>query len=121
MPTPSGHTTAIRAKTVIGTGVKVSDGEKIGKIEDIVLDKMSNNVMFAVIGFGGVLGMGEKFHPVPWSSLDYDESDNCYRLDVTKEKIKQAPAESIDTLTRGDGQALRDSTYEYYGAKRYWS
>jgi sporulation protein YlmC with PRC-barrel domain len=120
MTTQSGHTIAIRAKTVIGTGVKVS-GEKIGKVEDIVLDKTSNNIMFAVVGFGGVLGMGEKFHPVPWSSLDFDETENCYVLGMTKEKLKEAPSDNIDMLTREDGKALRDSTYDYYGVERYWS
>src|SRR5262245_29782137 len=53
MTTPSGHTSAIRAKKVIGTTVKNSAGQKIGQVEDIVLDKMSNNIIFAVVGFGG--------------------------------------------------------------------
>jgi sporulation protein YlmC with PRC-barrel domain len=53
--TPSGHTQAIRAKKVIGTQVRDSAGEHIGKIEDVVLDKLSNNIMFAVVGAGGVL------------------------------------------------------------------
>ena len=74
MTTASGHTSAIRAKKVIGTTVKNTAGQKIGQVEDIVLDKTSNNIIFAVVGFGGFLGMNEKFHPVPWSALDYDES-----------------------------------------------
>ena len=52
-------TDAIRAKTVLGTSVKDTSGEKIGEIEDIVLDKLSNNIVFAIVGFGGFLGMGE--------------------------------------------------------------
>jgi hypothetical protein len=48
-------------------------GDKIGKVEDVVLDKQSNNIMFAVVGFGGFLGMNEKFHPLPWSTLDYQK------------------------------------------------
>src|SRR5207248_6462476 len=63
MPTPSGHTTAILASKVRGTPVYNSEGDKIGTVEDVVLDKMSNNIMFAVLGSGGVLGMGEKFRP----------------------------------------------------------
>ena len=66
MQTTTGHTTAIRAKTVLGTSVKDPAGNHIGTIEDIVLDKQSNAIMFAVIGFGGFLGMGEKYHPIPW-------------------------------------------------------
>jgi sporulation protein YlmC with PRC-barrel domain len=120
MPTPSGHTSAIRAKKVIGSGVKDNSGSQIGKIEDIVLDKMSDNVMFAVVGFGGVLGMGEKYHPIPWSTLSYDPSQDCYVLNVTKEALEQAPADKIDELTRADGTAFRDRSYQHYGAQPYW-
>ena len=60
MTTASGHTSAIRANKVIGTGVKNRSGENIGKVEDVVLDKLSDNILFAVVGFGGFLGMNEK-------------------------------------------------------------
>src|SRR6059058_5271739 len=73
MTTSSGHTTAILASKVKGTAVYSDSGDKIGTVEDVVLDKKSNQIMFAALGFGGVLGMGEKFYPVPWSLLDYNE------------------------------------------------
>lgn len=57
MTTATGHTTAIRAKKVTGTTVKDRSGKKVGQVEDIVLDKLSNNIMFAVVSFGGFLGM----------------------------------------------------------------
>jgi hypothetical protein len=60
MTTPSGHTTAIRAKKVIGTKVQDTSGRKIGEVEDVMLDKQSNSIMFAVIGFGGFLVIAEK-------------------------------------------------------------
>ena len=105
MTTATGHTSAIRAKKVIGTAVKNTAGQKIGQVEDIVLDKQSNNIIFAVVGFGGFLGMNEKFHPVPWSALDYDEMENSYVVPFTKEQLQAAPADSIDKLTRADGAA----------------
>ncbi len=120
MPSPSGHTQAIRSKKVIGTTVKDTSGKKIGEVEDVVLDKMSNNVMFAVLSFGGFLGMGEKYHPVPWSSLDYDEGEHAYVVNFTKEQLQQAPADSIDALVRDDGLAYRDRAYKYYNAPQYW-
>jgi sporulation protein YlmC with PRC-barrel domain len=120
MGTASGHTTAIRAKKVIGTTVKDTTGKKIGEIEDVVLDKLSNNIMFAVVGFGGFLGMAEKYHPIPWSALDYDEKENAYVVSYSKEQLKAAPAASIDELTRDDGLSMRDRTYDYYKAPRYW-
>ena len=70
MTTSSGHTTAILASKVKGTAVYNDSGDKIGTVEDIVLDKQSNQIMFAALGFGGVFGLGEKFYPVPWSLLD---------------------------------------------------
>lgn len=107
MTTASGHTSAIRAKKVIGTSVKDPSGQKIGEVEDIVLDKQSNNIMYAVVGFGGFLGMGEKYHPMPWASLDYDEGSDGYVVNLTKEQLKAAPADSIEALTCDDGKIGR--------------
>jgi sporulation protein YlmC with PRC-barrel domain len=120
MATATGHTSAIRAKKVIGTNVKDTSGRKIGEIEDVVLDKQSNSIMFAVVGFGGFLGMAEKYHPIPWSALDYVPSENSYVVNYTKEQLQAAPAGSIEELTRGDGTSFRDRAYDYYKAPRYW-
>ena len=121
MATATGHTSAIRAKKVLGTTVKDTSGRKIGEIEDVVLDKQSNNILFAVVGFGGFLGIGEKYHPVPWSTLNYDEGQNAYIVDFTKEQLQAAPADSLDELTKNDGFNYRDRTYDYYNAPHYWS
>ena len=115
MTTASGHTEVIRAKKVIGTSVKNTAGEKIGTVEDIVLDKLSNNIVYAVVGFGGFLGMNEKFHPVPWSALDYVESEDSYVVPFTKEQLQASPSDSIEKLTRGDGAAsYATRADEYY-------
>ncbi len=121
MTTHTGHTEAIRASRVIGTSVYNSAGESIGSIEDVMLDKTSNNIMFAVIGFGGFLGIGEMYHAVPWSSLDYDERQGGYVVPFTKDQLKAAPAHSIKELTGADGMAARDASYDYYKVDRYWS
>ena len=120
MTTASGHTNAIRAKTVIGTSVKDTAGHKIGEIEDVMLDKVSNNIMFAVVGFGGLLGVAEKYHPIPWAALHFSEADNAYVVNYTKAQLQAAPAASIDDLTRNDGEAYRNQSYDYYRAERYW-
>jgi sporulation protein YlmC with PRC-barrel domain len=114
MPSPSGHTKAIRTKKVVGTKVKDASGQRIGEVEDVVLDKMSNDIMFAVLSFGGFLGIGEKFHPVPWSSLNYDENQDSYVVNFTKEQLKAAPADSIEALLKDDGVAYRDRAFKYY-------
>ncbi len=119
MPTASGHTQAILTSKVKGTSVYGTNGEKLGHVEDIVLDKTSNNIMFAVIGFGGVLGVGEKYHPVPWSVLSYDKAAGHYVVPLSKETVKAAPVYDLDTLTRDDGKA-RDQSFLYYKVDPYW-
>jgi sporulation protein YlmC with PRC-barrel domain len=114
MPTASGHTKAIRAKKVIGTNVKDPAGKKIGEVEDVMLDKESNNIMFAVVGFGGFLGLAEKYHPIPWSALEFNEDEDAYVVNYTKEQLQGGVAASIDELMRSDGRLFREQTYSYY-------
>lgn len=121
MPTATGHTTAIRAKKVIGTSVKDTSGEKLGSVEDLVLDKQSNTILFAVVGFGGVLGVGEKFHPLPWAVLNYDGDEDAYVVPFTKDELKAAPADTIDELTKNDGLAYRDQSFSFYKVDQYWT
>ncbi len=120
MPTASGHTSAIRATKVIGASVYNPAGDRIGKVEDVILDKTTNNIMFAVIGFGGFLGVNEKYHPMPWSALDYQPTRSGYVVDYSKDQLKAAPADSIEELAAADGDQLRERVYDYYKAPRYW-
>ncbi|HKT71427.1 MAG TPA: PRC-barrel domain-containing protein [Steroidobacteraceae bacterium] len=120
MTTATGHTSVIRAKKVLGTKVTDRSGKKIGEVEDVMLDKGSNSIIFAVIGFGGFLGIAEKYHPIPWAALNYDESQGAYVVDYTKEQLQAAPAGSIDELTRQNGVQFRGQVYDYYKAPRYW-
>ncbi len=118
--TPSGHTSAIRAQKVIGTDVHNRAGETIGEVEDLVLDKQSNNIMFAVVSFGGFLGIGEKYHPIPWAALDYDETQQAYVVDFTKEQLQKGPSDSLEAITGGDLRKYRDTAYDHYQVPRYW-
>jgi sporulation protein YlmC with PRC-barrel domain len=120
MATASGHTTAITASRVLDTDVFDASGHKIGEVKDIVLDKTSNNIMFAVVGFGGFLGMGERYHPVPWSELDYRKDQDGYVVNLTKDQLQAAPNATLDELTRDDGRAYRDLAFAHYNAKPYW-
>jgi sporulation protein YlmC with PRC-barrel domain len=113
MPTASGHTRAILASKVTGTNVYNTKGEKIGHVEDVVLDKTSNEIMFAVLGFGGFLGIGEKFHAVPWSLLDYDMKQEGYVVNLDRKVLEAAPTYRLEDLTRDDG-AVRTKSREYY-------
>jgi sporulation protein YlmC with PRC-barrel domain len=122
MTTNSGHTTAILASRVKGTNVYNTAGDKIGHVEDVVLDKQTNRIMFAALGFGGFLGMGEKFHPIPWSILTYSKDKGGYVIPMTTEVLKAAPASDLSELTNNDGEYgdLREKSYEYYKVSKDW-
>jgi sporulation protein YlmC with PRC-barrel domain len=121
MPTATGHTTAILASKVRGTPVYNKEGEEIGAVEDIVLDKSSNNIMFAVLGSGGMLGLGEKYRPIPWSILDYDPNKGGYVVPLSKDVIEKAPAYRMEDLTKDDGEeAIRSEAFSYYHTPAYW-
>ena len=123
MPTSSGHTTAILASKVKGTAVYNEAGEKIGTVEDVVLDKASNQIMFAALGFGGVMGIGEKYYPIPWSLLQYNKEKGGYVVPLNKERIEKAPAYELKDLTKHDGSlgSVREKTYSYYKVNRDWN
>lgn len=118
--TASGHTAAICASKVIGTNVKNRSGKAIGEVKDVVLDKLSNNIMFAVVSFGGFLGIGEKFHPIPWASLDYNEAEGSYVVDFNREELEAAPADSLEALTRDNGALYRERAFRHYQVPTYW-
>ena len=122
MTTSSGHTTAILASKVKGTPVYNDKGDKIGTVEDIILDKQSNQIMFAALGFGGLLGIGEKYYPVPWSLLDYNENMDGYVVPLSKDRLENAPAYDLKDLTKHDGSLgdIRAQTYDYYKVSADW-
>lgn len=82
----------IRATTVNGTDVYNAEGTHIGQIDDIVLSKTKGNAVYAVMSFGGFLGIGEKYHPLPWQALTYDETMAGYVVNVTREQLEGAPS-----------------------------
>ncbi len=113
MTTTSGHTDAILASKVKGTAVFNTAGDKIGHVEDIMLEKTSNAILYAVLGFGGLLGIGEKYHPVPWSQLNYDTAVNGYVVPMTTEALERAPTYDLNDLTKGDG-TIQQKAADYY-------
>jgi hypothetical protein len=81
----------IGSDKVAGTAVYGADDQKIGSIQRVMIDKISGKVSYAVVSFGGFLGMGEDYFPVPWPTLKYDTRVGGYRLGVTEDQLKGAP------------------------------
>ena len=124
MTTSSGHTSAILASKVKGTAVYSDNGDKIGTVEDVVLDKQSNQILFAALGFGGLLGIGEKYYPVPWALLDYSEVKGGYIVPLDKDRLENAPSYDLKDLTKHDGSVgntIREESYSYYKIDRDWN
>ena len=77
----------ISSNKVDGTAVYATDGEKIGKIDHLMIGKRSGRVEYAVMNFGGFLGMGESHHPLPWDALDYDTDRGGYVVNIDKDRL----------------------------------
>ena len=105
----------ISADKVIGTAVYNAAGERLGAIEQVMLNKFSGRVAYAVMGFGGFLGIGERYHPLPWSALTYDEAKGGYNIDVTPEQLNEAPHYSREELERIDHATRGDTLRSHYG------
>jgi hypothetical protein len=80
------------------------------------LDKQSDNIMFAALGFGGVLGMGEKYYPMPWSMLRYSKEKGGYIVPLSKDVLEKAPTCRLEDLTKNDGEFgdIRVKSYDFY-------
>ena len=110
----------ISSEDVEGTDVYDLKGTKIGDIDHLMIDKLSGRVTYAVMSFGGFLGVKEKYHPIPWSMLTYDEGEDGYVVNITKEQLQAAPADTLGELTKDDGLTYRDRAFDYYRSPRYW-
>ena len=82
----------IAGARVAGTDVYNVTGDHLGEIYDVMLDKQTGKVAYAIMSFGGFLGLGEKYHPIPWSVLDYDTQRGGYVVPLTKEQLEAQPA-----------------------------
>ncbi|HUO98202.1 MAG TPA: PRC-barrel domain-containing protein [Rhizomicrobium sp.] len=110
----------IAASKVQGTRVVNTAGDKLGEIENVMIDKPSGKVAYAVMSFGGFLGIGDRHHPLPWGVLKYDTNLEGYVVNLDKRILEKAPNyatdDEIDWEDRDWGQRLHD----YYDVPPYW-
>ena len=108
------HTGVISSDKVEGTNVYNANGDKLGSIDDLMIDKVSGQVRYAVLEFGGFLGMGTDRYPLPWSMLKYDVNQDGYVVPLDKAKLDNAPKYAQDQIpdyTDDYGRGVHD----YYG------
>src|SRR4051812_203279 len=92
----------IASDKVEGTPLYGADRKKIGRVETVMIDKITGQVAYAVLSFGGFLGVGSERYPIPWSMLKYDEDLGGYITPITKEQLKNAPKISENETWEGD-------------------
>jgi hypothetical protein len=105
----------IGSDKVEGTAVYGADDSKIGSIEPVMIDKFSGKVSYAVLGFGGILGLGTDHYPLPWQSLKYDTSLGGYRTGVSENQLRGASKYRSDSEWNWSAVARNHALNAYYG------
>ena len=111
----------IASDKVQGTEVYNTAGDNLGAIYDIMIDKPSGKVAYAIMSFGGFLGIGNQYHPLPWSILHYDTSKGGYVVNLDKRQLEGAPVYDAGQEPAWGDRAYENAIHDYYGVGPYWS
>src|ERR1043166_499438 len=114
------YRSVLSASTLAGDSVRNAAGEDLGKIDEIMIDIPSGRVAYAVLSFGGFLGMGDKLFAVPWSALKVDEDEKCFILNVDKGTIENAPGFDKDNWPDMSDTRFGTELSNYYRVEPYW-
>ena len=112
-------TRLIASDKVEGTAVRRSDGGKLGTIQHVMIDKRTGKVAYAVMTFGGFLGIGDEYRAVPWNLLRYNERLDAYELNVTDDQLRKAPM-LTGGMESGINREWERDVHHYYGVSPYW-
>lgn len=108
------------ASKIKGTEVRNLEGKNIGEIQDLMIDLKTGNVVYAVLSFGGFLGLGDKYFAVPVEALNFDSADkNQIILDIDKERLENAPGFDKDHWPMEASTEFVRSVYDHYGYKQH--
>jgi hypothetical protein len=107
----------ISSEDVQGTAVYGAGDASIGEIDHLLIDKLSGRVAYAVMSFGGFLGLAHSHYPIPWSALRYDTKLDGFRTQITEAQLRDAPDFSDDSWS---DRAWETQTHKHYGASSYW-
>jgi sporulation protein YlmC with PRC-barrel domain len=110
----------IESDRVEGTTVYDPNGNQIGTIKRLMIEKISGRVAYAVMAFGGFLGLGEEEHTIPWDKLTYDTGLGGYRTDITEEQLQGAPTFYRDRDYDWTDRQREQELHDYYSARYYW-
>lgn len=104
-----------RASKLIGTDVRNRQGEDLGDIKELVLDPSTGTISYAVVSFGGLLGVGDKLFAIPWRALKLDPARNEFILDVDRERLRAAPGFDPDRWPDMASAQWNAEVHQFYG------
>ena len=111
--------TLIGSDKVEGTAVYGPDDTKIGSIERVMIDKRTGQVAYAIMAFGGFLGVGDSYHPLPWSLLKYNTNLGGYLVDIDQSQLEDAPSYAVGTEPSWGDPDYERKLHDYYGVALY--
>jgi len=117
--TTSTSSTVCASSDIVGESVVNRQGESLGKIQDLAIDAETGTVAYAVLSFGGFLGMGDKLFAIPWSALEWTTDDELV-LDADKERLKNAPGFDSDNWPDMSDRTWGAQIHSYYNRPAYW-
>lgn len=117
MATAHPYNQLISSEDVQGTAVYGVGDSKVGDIDHLMIEKISGRVTYAVMGFGGFLGLGNSHYSIPWAALKYDTALGGYRTGITEDQLKSAPQFADDSWGNREWETR---THQHYGVRPYW-
>lgn len=110
----------ISSRRVEGTSVYNREGERLGTIHAVMIEKRTGQVAYALLSFGGFLGIAGRVHPLPWEVLTYDIDRDAYVVDLTRDQLTHAPTLRLDEADRPRGRDYDEEVAGYYGRLPWW-
>jgi hypothetical protein len=107
-------------KSILGAKVINAQREDLGTIEDIILDARDNRVAYAILSFGGFLGLADRHFAIPWEALSLDLSQKIAVLDIDKDRLRNAPGFEKDRWPDMADPSWGSQIYRHYGYEPYW-
>ncbi len=114
------HAQVLSASTIMGDHVVNREGQDLGEIKELMIDLEAGQIAYAVLSFGGFLGLGEKLFAIPWGALSLDPERKGFLLNVDREVLEEAPGFDQDDWPQTANREYVIEIYDYYGYDPYW-
>ena len=112
------HNLILSATSITGTNVTNQKGENLGEIKDLMIDTETGTVNYAVLSFGGFLGLGDKYFAIPFEAFEVNTTTERFVLNVTKDRLENAPGFDKNDWPKTSDRSYWNSLYKHYGVER---